>query len=87
MSAAGGKLARLDRAQTLHASAIVIGDSGILIRGPSGAGKSSLATLLLAQARLRGAQDCMKPPLSCPWSCLCHRSWTLCRRVKRVIAA
>ena len=55
MSAAGGKLKRLDRAQTLHASAIVIGDNGILIRGPSGAGKSSLATLLLAQARLRGA--------------------------------
>jgi HPr kinase/phosphorylase len=55
MSADGHSLARLNHTQTLHASCIVIRDSGILIRGPSGAGKSSLATLLLAQARLRCA--------------------------------
>ncbi|SEC61826.1 HPr Serine kinase C-terminal domain-containing protein [Rhizobiales bacterium GAS191] len=54
MSAEGRSLARLNPAQTLHASCIVVRDSGVLIRGPSGAGKSSLATLLLAQARLRG---------------------------------
>jgi HPr kinase/phosphorylase len=54
MSAEGRSLARLNPAQTLHASCIVIRDSGILIRGPSGAGKSSLAMLLISQARLRG---------------------------------
>jgi serine kinase of HPr protein (carbohydrate metabolism regulator) len=32
----------------LHASAVVIGEAGVLIRGPSGAGKSSLAFALIA---------------------------------------
>jgi HPr kinase/phosphorylase len=38
----------------LHASAVVIGEAGILIRGPSGAGKSSLALALIGLAQARG---------------------------------
>ena len=38
----------------LHASAVVIGEAGILIRGPSGAGKSSLALALIGLARQQG---------------------------------
>jgi HPr kinase/phosphorylase len=38
----------------LHASAVVIGEAGILIRGPSGAGKSSLALALIALATAQG---------------------------------
>ncbi len=34
----------------IHATAVVIGTAGILIRGPSRAGKSSLALALLAEA-------------------------------------
>ena len=34
-----------------HASAVVVGESGVLARGPSGAGKSSLALALIALAR------------------------------------
>ncbi|SEL61048.1 HPr Serine kinase C-terminal domain-containing protein [Bosea lupini] len=42
----------------LHASAVVIGEAGILIRGPSGAGKSTLALALvgLAQSQDRFAR-------------------------------
>ncbi len=36
---------------SLHASALVVGESGLLLRGPSGAGKSSLALALIARAR------------------------------------
>lgn len=36
-------------AGTVHATCIVIGECGVLIRGPSGAGKSALARDLLAQ--------------------------------------
>jgi HPr kinase/phosphorylase len=54
MSAEGRRPYRLEVSQTLHASCIVIRETGILIRGPSGAGKSSLAASLLAQARGRG---------------------------------
>ncbi|MCW6508220.1 HPr kinase/phosphorylase [Lichenifustis flavocetrariae] len=42
------------RLGAVHATAVVIGEAGVLIRGPSGAGKSSLALLLLAEAALRG---------------------------------
>jgi HPr kinase/phosphorylase len=45
----------LHASQTLHASCVAIGESGVLIRGSSGAGKSQFALALLAQARLRGA--------------------------------
>jgi HPr kinase/phosphorylase len=38
----------------LHASALVVGESGLLLRGPSGAGKSALALGLLATARNNG---------------------------------
>ncbi len=34
----------------VHASTLVVGEHGILIRGPSGAGKSRLALALVAQA-------------------------------------
>ena len=37
-----------------HASAVMIGGHGVLIRGESGSGKSSLADVLIDQARLRG---------------------------------
>jgi HPr kinase/phosphorylase len=38
----------------IHATALAIGEVGILIRGPSGAGKSRLALELLADASSRG---------------------------------
>jgi HPr kinase/phosphorylase len=38
----------------VHASAVVIGEAGVLIRGPSGAGKSSLALALIAAAEDAG---------------------------------
>ena len=37
----------------LHATAVVVGESGLLLRGPSGAGKSSLALALIWAARER----------------------------------
>lgn len=51
---AGGKGLRSAISQNLHASCVVIRESGILIRGGSGSGKSSLAALLVAQARAAG---------------------------------
>jgi serine kinase of HPr protein (carbohydrate metabolism regulator) len=38
----------------IHATAIVIGECGVLLRGPSGAGKSGLALALIQQAQSRG---------------------------------
>lgn len=40
--------------ETIHASAVQIGDIGILILGASGAGKSALALDLIDQCQLRG---------------------------------
>jgi HPr kinase/phosphorylase len=37
-----------------HATCVVIGEAGVLIRGPSGGGKSSLARALLEGAGVRG---------------------------------
>jgi serine kinase of HPr protein (carbohydrate metabolism regulator) len=39
----------------IHASAVVIGEAGVLIRGASGSGKSRLALALIAAARGGGA--------------------------------
>ena len=39
--------------EATHATALVVGESGILIRGPSGSGKSGLALCLLELARQR----------------------------------
>ena len=39
---------------TVHATCVVIGEAGVLIRGPSGAGKSRLARELLAAAEAAG---------------------------------
>ena len=39
---------------TIHASAVVVGESGIIIRGSSGAGKSSLALGLITAAEGAG---------------------------------
>ena len=50
----GGKGSRSTTSQSLHASCVVIRESGILIRGASGSGKSSFASVLLAQARAAG---------------------------------
>jgi HPr kinase/phosphorylase len=38
----------------IHATCVIIGESGLLIRGEPGAGKSRLARALLAEARRRG---------------------------------
>jgi hypothetical protein len=38
----------------IHATALAIGEAGILIRGPSGAGKSRLALELIAEATRNG---------------------------------
>src|SRR3954471_4231341 len=38
----------------IHATCVVIGEAGILIRGASGSGKSSLAGALIAGAALAG---------------------------------
>ncbi len=40
--------------QTIHATALIIGECGLLIRGKSGAGKSSLALQLIDAATSRG---------------------------------
>ena len=41
-------------AQNLHASAVVLGDRGIVITGESGSGKAQLAMALLDHARANG---------------------------------
>jgi serine kinase of HPr protein (carbohydrate metabolism regulator) len=41
-------------AQNIHASAVVVGEAGVLIRGRSGRGKSALALALIELARERG---------------------------------
>jgi len=38
---------------SIHASAVVVGEVGVVIRGPSDSGKSALALALLAVARER----------------------------------
>jgi HPr kinase/phosphorylase len=43
-----------DRSQSIHATAVVVGEAGILIRGRSGRGKSALALALLDLAGERG---------------------------------
>ena len=40
---------------SLHATAVVHGESGVLILGPSGSGKSALALALMARATGAGA--------------------------------
>ena len=42
-------------ATTIHASALVIGEAGVLVRGPAGSGKSSLTLALLALAADNGS--------------------------------
>lgn len=39
---------------TVHASCILVGSAGVLIRGRSGAGKSRLGERIVSEARLRG---------------------------------
>ena len=50
---AAGTAQRVGRSgapDAIHASALVLGEAGVLIRGPSGSGKSSLTLALLALA-------------------------------------
>ena len=54
MSAAAAEHAADDPGTYVHATALIIGEAGILIRGPSGSGKSRLALELLAEAKRRG---------------------------------
>jgi HPr kinase/phosphorylase len=49
-SAGVAKQGRLVAATTIHATALVLGETGVLIRGPSGSGKSALALALLTLA-------------------------------------
>lgn len=39
---------------TVHATAVLLGDAGVLLRGPSGAGKSTSALSLIAHWRAQG---------------------------------
>jgi HPr kinase/phosphorylase len=43
-----------DVTETIHATALIIGENGILLRGKSGAGKSSFALKLIEAAKLQG---------------------------------
>lgn len=52
--ASGERLYEFER-ETLHATAVVIGEAGVLICGPSGAGKSNLAYALITIAAASGA--------------------------------
>jgi HPr kinase/phosphorylase len=45
-----GGAERSDAATSVHATALVIGEAGVLVRGPSGSGKSALALALLSLA-------------------------------------
>ncbi len=47
--------AALPREASLHATAVVYGEFGVLILGPSGSGKSALALALMARASSHGA--------------------------------
>jgi HPr kinase/phosphorylase len=51
--------------EIVHATAVLVGARGVLIRGPSGAGKSTLAALLISQGARLVADD--RVHLSC-----CH---------------
>lgn len=44
----------MGRPEGVHASCVLVGEAGILIRGPSGAGKSRLALDLVLEAQRRG---------------------------------
>jgi serine kinase of HPr protein (carbohydrate metabolism regulator) len=52
--APAGAQADAEPATYIHATALVIGEAGILIRGPSGCGKSRLALDLITEAKRRG---------------------------------
>jgi serine kinase of HPr protein (carbohydrate metabolism regulator) len=45
---------RTDAGERVHASAVAIGEAGLLVRGASGAGKSFLSLALLAVAKQEG---------------------------------
>jgi len=46
--------AKINQAKTVHATCVLVGEAGILIRGASGAGKSALARELVALSRMGG---------------------------------
>jgi len=45
--------------ETVHANALLIGETGVLLRGPSGAGKSALTLMLVKRAERAGAFACL----------------------------
>ena len=48
-------LAHLPRPVTIHATAVLVGETAVILRGASGSGKSALALALLAVAQSRGS--------------------------------
>lgn len=42
------------RPHVVHASCVVVGEAGVLLRGPSGSGKSTLARRVVEEAQRRG---------------------------------
>ncbi len=51
---AGGKQKNCPCSTTIHGSALLIGENGLLLRGASGSGKSALSLALVEMARARG---------------------------------
>ena len=43
----------------IHASAVVLGEAGVLVKGPSGAGKSALCLTLIDEAARRGVHGAL----------------------------
>jgi serine kinase of HPr protein (carbohydrate metabolism regulator) len=54
MTADTAALDQASRGRAIHATAVLVGEAGIVIRGRSGAGKSSLAVALIESARSHG---------------------------------
>lgn len=49
----------MSRLETIHASCVVIGEAGVLIRGSSGSGKSTLAREMVLHALQAGRFGCL----------------------------
>lgn len=68
----------MTQVETIHGSACLLGDRGVLIRGASGSGKSSLALHLIHGFRLAGGFACLVAddrlfPAGHSGRLICHR--------------